>query len=102
MKPDATKSGGLFVAPAIWAINTQLGLMLPYADCGSATYGSIISTFTAFLMAAASASISFRGHAHASRTSLFIMRLSVLVGLAFAFALILQGAATLLISPCEH
>lgn len=102
MKPDATKSGGLLVAPAVWAINTQLGLMLPYADCGSASHGSIILSFAAFLMAAASALISFRGHAHASRTSLFIMRLSVLVGLAFAFALILQGAATLLINPCER
>jgi hypothetical protein len=34
--------------------------------------------------------------------AMFLMSLGVLVALVFAFALLLQGAATLLLNPCAR
>jgi len=51
----------------------------------------------------AGALISWRSHLSAvSRSASFISNVGVLFGAVFAFALILQGAATLLLNPCAH
>ncbi|WP_117191594.1 hypothetical protein [Rhizobium terrae] len=90
-------------APAVWAVNMQLGQMLPYVDCRRETSWTLTATFAAAFLAAAGALSSSCGHAvTVSRMMLFISRLSALVGFAFAFPLLLQGAATLLLSACER
>jgi hypothetical protein len=95
--------GGLFVAPAVWALNTQLGQILPAIDCTSRTASIVVIAFASAGVAVAAAAVSARSRAvKPSRVLTFLALLSVLVALVFAFALFLQGAATLLISPCAR
>lgn len=99
----AAKYGGLILAPFIWAINTQLGQILPYVDCSRHTYWSLLTSSFAILLALASAAIPQAGSTpEEARTGLFLRHLSVLVGLVFAFALFLQGGAAWLVDACEH
>ena len=39
-RPALAACAGSIVAPALWALNTQLGQVLPYAECGGAAGGS--------------------------------------------------------------
>src|ERR1700712_4454083 len=99
---------GLLIAPALWAMNMQLGQILPYVDCARQ---SRLSAFISFIAAAAAilgAAISWRW-AHRARmaarltaTSSFLAWLSALSALNFAFALSLQGIASLVLSGCEQ
>ncbi|MDQ0562508.1 hypothetical protein QO004_004313 [Rhizobium mesoamericanum] len=94
---------GLVLAPAIWAINMQLGLVLPYADCGSKMSLTVLGCLVAILLAIGSALISRSGRASTSaRTTLFLCDLSFLTGLIFAFALILQGVGSWLLDACQR
>ncbi|MER8830001.1 hypothetical protein NKH73_27850 [Mesorhizobium sp. M0938] len=91
------------MAPGAWAINTQLGQMLPHLDCASSTGWTAGAAFAATVLALTGVLVARNGGVStASRTKLFISRLNVFLGLAFAFALVLQGAATLLLSACER
>lgn len=103
MMTTAAKYGGLILAPLVWAGNTQLGQLLPYVDCSRHTYWSVLTSSVAILLVLASAAIpQARSTAEEARTGLFLRHLSVLVGLAFAFALFLQGGAVWLLDVCEH
>lgn len=91
------------MAPGAWAINTQLGQILPHVDCASSTGWTAVAAFAATVLALTGVLISRDDSiSTASRTKLFISWLNVLLGLTFAFALVLQGAATLLLSGCER
>ncbi|WP_431324607.1 hypothetical protein [Rhizobium sp. YTU87027] len=97
------KYAGLVLAPAIWAINTQLGLVLPYADCGTEMSSTLLVCAAAILLAVGSALISYAGRVSAgARTTLFLCDLSTLTALIFAFALILQGVGSWLVNGCQH
>lgn len=103
MNSLAARCSGLVLAPSIWAVNVQLGQILPYADCSGGTAWTLVATCAAIILATAGASISFRHHAlTVSRMALFISRLSAFIGFAFVFALLLQGAAVLLLSTCAR
>ena len=94
---------GMTLAPAAWAVTTQLGQILSYADCNGHISWSLAATVLGAALAAAGAFVSYLGQGRTSdRTALFETYLSVGVGLAFTFALLLQGTATLLLSPCQH
>ena len=96
-----TRYAGLMGAPLVWAINMQLGQMLPYVDCQRRVSWSAIATALATLAALASAGISYAGATETeSEPRMFLRRIGILTALAFAFALFLQGAATLLLDPC--
>lgn len=99
MMTKAARYGGLILAPLVWAINTQLGQILPYVDCSRRTHWSILTSFVAILLAVAPQAGSMREE---PRTGLFIRHLSILVELVFAFALFLQGGAAWLLNACEH
>ncbi|MBB3654818.1 hypothetical protein FHX15_000017 [Rhizobium sp. BK650] len=61
----------------------------------------VFVAFLATTLAVAGAIISWHGYqSTASRSALFISSVGVLSGFGFAFALFLQGAATLLLNPC--
>jgi hypothetical protein len=103
MIPIWTTYAGLVVAPLVWAINTQLGQILPYVDCQTRVSWSAIATAVAMLFALASAWISWKGLARTEPPALtFVSQISILTALAFAFALLLQGAATLLLDACTR
>ena len=101
MSAVIARTSGLTLSPAAWAVSSQLGQMLPYTDCGGGTTWLVFVAFLATTLAAAGAIISYQGYqSTASHSALFISRVGVLSGLGFAFALSLQGAATLLLNPC--
>lgn len=97
------KYGGLVLPPAIWAATTQFGQILPYPDCHEGMHSTATVTIVAALLALASAVMPRMVPAWMQRrTDLFIRDLGCLVGLAFAFAIILQGAASVLLNACAR
>ncbi|MBY3179521.1 hypothetical protein HFO55_32790 [Rhizobium leguminosarum] len=103
MSVAIARISGLTLSPAAWAISSQLGQMLPYADCDMGTGWTTFATFLASALAVAGALISLQSHVStASRSARFISKVGVLFGSSFAFALLLQGAATLLLNPCAR
>lgn len=99
----AARYGGLILAPLSWAINTQLGQILPSSDCGSKMPSTVLASAAAILLAIGSASVSRVSRASTkARTALFLSELSFLTGLIFAFALILQGVGSWLIEACQR
>ncbi|MBB4187029.1 hypothetical protein [Sinorhizobium terangae] len=101
MSTGIAKYAGLLLACGAWAINTQLGQILPYADCGAGVSWSTVASFVAVAVALAGTLVSHaRFGPSEPRAILFIAKLNVLAGLAFAFALLLQAAAAMLLDPC--
>jgi drug/metabolite transporter (DMT)-like permease len=98
---------GLLVASLLWAVNTQLGQILPYLDCQhQARYSATIS-FLGAAVACLSGAISWRsiGHTETSEPRhmwVFVGSISVLAALVFAFALSMQGLAGLVLDGCER
>ena len=99
------------VAPALWALNTQLSQILPSAECtGSMAVWSLAAySSVALLLAVAMGLATYRGtegKALASKhdraeTDTFIAYGGALLNLLFAFALLLQSAASWTLSPCR-
>ena len=86
---------GLVVGPALWALNTQLGLMLSYVECGGRLPASLL--LSALLAAASLAAGIVSG-----RQGGFLASVSGLMGALFAFTLLLQAASGALLSGCER
>jgi hypothetical protein len=98
---------GLLVAAGLWAVNTQLGQILPYLDCQHQARYSAILSFVGAAVACLSGAISWRSIGHNGmsqprRTWSFVGSMSVLAALVFAFALSMQGLAGLVLSGCER
>jgi len=101
MSVAIARTSGLTLSPAAWAVSSQLGQILPYADCGGGTAWTVFAAFVATALAVAGAVLSWPGHQSTeSRSALFISKVGILLGFGFAFALFLQGAAALLLNPC--
>jgi uncharacterized membrane protein YqjE len=98
----------LAIASAAWALNTQLGEILPYVDCQHQARFSAAASFIALLLAGAAAVVSWRATRSAERAgpltavSGFVGALSALAALVFIFALSMQGVASLVLSGCER
>ena len=99
---------GLLIAPTAWAINTQLGEILPYIDCRQQGRFSALGSLFALTAASLAGAISWGWVRHARATapltsmSGFSASLSALSALIFAFALLLQGIAALVLNGCER
>lgn len=94
---------GVSAAPVAWAITTQLGQILPYGDCLKEMSSSLVTAVAGVVVGLAGVAVSYFGrNASGDRTRLFVNRLSVGIGLAFSFALVLQAAATLMVNACQH
>jgi hypothetical protein len=102
-------STGLWLAPSAWAINMQLGQVLPYVECRRQLHLSVIASFAGATLAIIAAVVSWRS-AHRpdaeisgpSETFTFIAMTSALSGLVFSFALGMQGIAAMVLSGCER
>jgi hypothetical protein len=92
---------GMIIAPLLWTVNTQLGLILPYTECGSRFRPLLISSIIVILLAVGAAVVSWRspwpGH-----TGRFWSGVCALLGLLFAFAMLLQAAAAFMLTGCER
>lgn len=102
-------SAGLWLAPLVWALNMQLGQLLPYLDCRAHVKLSAIASFTAATIAGVTAIVSWcsgkRPIAETdlpSNTMYFITATSALAALVFTFALAMQGIAAMVLSGCER
>jgi uncharacterized membrane protein YqjE len=99
---------GLAIPASAWAVNMQLGEILPYLDCRHQHRFSALASFAALLLAAAAATLSWRASRRAAdrapftATSTFIGAVSALCALVFAFALSMQIVASLVLSGCER
>ena len=113
LKASLLPSAGLAAAPALWAINTQLGQILPYAECRFGVRLNVWASLPFAALALAAGFVSWRfagwGKSEAAKagaaypaTVSFIGWVGALNGALFAFALLLQGFASLVISGCQR
>lgn len=104
---------GLVLGPVAWAANTQLGQLLPGADCSSHVAWLAATSGAGAVITMAAAALSWRSarpeHIEVYRKrsvyphSLgFVGLLSALAGLIFTLVLLYQGASSLVLSGCER
>jgi hypothetical protein len=94
----------LGVAAAAWAANMQAGQILPYPECDTGFPWTAITSWLAALIAIGAAALGWRAGQPAGIASEKpgVTRAAPIAGLLFAFALVLQGVAALVISACER
>ncbi|MBV8916373.1 MAG: hypothetical protein JOZ05_25465 [Acetobacteraceae bacterium] len=92
---------GLIAAPALWALLTQLGLILPHAECSSRLRPLLISALITTLLVFASAWVSWRAP-WPGRTGLFTARMSALLAISLSAAMLLQSLASAMLTGCER
>lgn len=99
---------GLWLAPLIWAVNMQLGQVLPYTDCRRSLHAAAITSFLGAAITSPSGIVSWRcagrlGADASSRpnTVSFGGGVSALSATIFTFALLMQGIAAMVLSGCE-
>ena len=100
-RQDLAGWAGWILGPVCWLANTQLGQMLPYAECAGGFRFSILASFLGASLAALGGLLSWRGSRRQGQVR-FFGTAGALVGLTIAFALVLQGAAALVLSGCER
>jgi hypothetical protein len=102
---------GFFAGPAAWALHQQIGYMLVPVSCHSRTLLVPIVTVLAVALALAGGYFSWmpwraaedaETTSNAMRTHRFLAQLSALFAVLFAFAILLQGAATLFLNGCQR
>jgi hypothetical protein len=101
---------GLTIGPLAWAINTQLGQILPYLECstrlpllaGTSTALALLSIAAGYLSWRCALEDSNTLPAHAANTASFIATLSALAGALFAFPLLLQAMSSVVLTGCER
>ena len=96
--------------PFLWALSTELGPILPYAECRagfpilapiafSAALVSLIFGGWSWSVVHAADEEPLEAHRHSSA---FLARLGGLAGLMFALALFYQGLASFLLDGCQR
>ena len=99
---------GLWVATLLWAINTQLGQILPLTDCVTQRHVSAIICLAMVLATGLAGVLSWRSSwadisgFRSPRTFHFAAALSALSSLVFMFALAMQMAAAMVLTGCER
>jgi predicted permease len=94
---------GLTVGGLAWAANTQLGEILPYPECRTRIAWLAYASLAVGLVAIGAALISWRARKPGDvLVDVFLLRLGLMAGLLFAFAIALQGAASLVLTGCER
>jgi hypothetical protein len=91
---------GWWGAPMVWALNTQLGQTLPHADCVTQHSWSGMATFLTLAVSIFAAGWSARIAGGLSGTQRFVALSGSGISSIVGFAVLLQGAAILVIDPC--
>ena len=91
---------GWWGAPFVWAINMQFSQTLPRADCVTQQSLSGAATAVTLAFAVVAAGWSARTARHLTGTQRFIALSGSGISSIVAFAVVLQGIATLVIDPC--
>jgi hypothetical protein len=92
---------GMIVPGLLWAINLELGQILPYSECGSRYRPALIASAIAVLLALGAAGVSWRT-GWPTPAGRFWSGLCALFGIVLAFALLLQAGAALILTGCER
>lgn len=93
---------------SLWAVNVQLGQILPYVECGSRSMPAMLISLAAAGATLACGWVSWcaaagsGGGRTANQTVRFTAHISALLGLVFTFVLLLQAASALLLTGCER
>lgn len=98
----AVYSTGWWSAPALWALSTQFGQILPYADCAAQRSYSGIMTAAIVVVALAVAAASGIGMRRLAGIDRFLASSGGLIAAIFAFSLALQSLAAMVIDPCAR
>jgi len=99
---------GLWAPALLWALNMQLGQLLPYLDCTRQFRSSAIASGIATVLALLAGYVSWRSVSSppagfgSPSTLRFAGALSALSALIFAFATVMQTIASLVLTGCEH
>ena len=99
--PALIASAGLILAPAAWAVGTQLGLILPYAECAASFRPLLISGIMLTAVAVGGGWVSWRAPWE-GRTGQFAARVFALLAAALSFSLLLQALASAMLTGCER
>lgn len=93
---------GLIAAPLAWAVNMQLGQVLPYADCGARLRWNLVCSVLLLIIAGVAGSVSWRAGSEQGHTMRFVAHVSGLVAWVLVLALLMQGLAGLILTGCER
>jgi hypothetical protein len=99
---------GLWLPGLVWVTNTQLGQIVPLLDCTRQVRWSALVSAIFMVLALLAALVSWRFARSAPlgfgspRTIRFDAAVSAVSALVFAFALMLQTIASLMVSGCER
>lgn len=99
--PGLIASAGLILAPAAWAVGTQLGLSLPYAECAASFRPLLISSLLLIAVALWAGWVSWRAPWE-GRTGQFAARVFALLAASLSFPLLLQALASAMLTGCER
>lgn len=91
---------GWWCVPVLWALGTQFGQILPYADCATMHAWSAVMCFTIIGVAVAVAAVSWLQARRLTGTDRFLAWSGSLIASIFGLAVSLQGLATVVIDPC--
>ena len=92
---------GALAAPILWAVSTQAGLILPYADCAGGHRWTAIATLVTGALALVAAALCWRNRPP-GRPDRFASAVGAVLALVFAFAMALQALAGLMLTGCER
>lgn len=96
-------AAGLLAGPAVWAVNMQASQILPYFDCGASFRSGLVLSAVSAMLTLGAGWVSWRVRGTTTKSaSHFMATVGALAALVFAFALVLQAAAGLLLSGCER
>jgi hypothetical protein len=97
---------GLYLAPFIplgaWSLMTQAGQVLPYFDCDQRRSWTMVAGAVSVVLAVIAVTWGILDCRVAQGKQRSIAYLSCAAGTLFTFALVLQGASTVLVNPCEQ
>jgi hypothetical protein len=93
---------GWWSIPALWALSTQFGQILPYGDCAAQHSWAGVMTLSAVLAALVISAASGIGVRRLAGIDRFLALAGSLIALIFAFSLSLQALAATVIDPCAR
>lgn len=88
-------------APLLWAATTQVGQILPYADCSHGHRWTAVIALAAGALALLAGGVCWSNRS-LSRPGRFACAVAGLLALLLAFAILLQATAGFMLSGCER